>query len=148
MKYYNNFNDMYNSNTTHNSCSVFNYSDYDGADFKRDIEFCICDAVDEWYDGLSNKGKENFAKFGLEWFDETGQGDKLCHTKGYKNVCDMIIHSGVEYTMRMMDESTYDILYAYLDKKYEQARNDYMNRFNFATDYDGEDDQFGLNVFL
>ena len=139
MKYYNNFNDMYNNNMGSNQCSVFNYSEYDGRIFQQDIEHHIYEAVDEWYDGLSDKSKSNFAKFGLDWYDETGQGDKLDQTQGFKSICAMILSSGVDYTMRMMDRDIREILIGCLNKKHTEAREEYMNNFDFYTDYDGED---------
>ena len=140
MKIYSDFNEMYSSNMKYTSCPVYNmYSQSDAFELQRNVENCICGAVDEWYDGLSEKSKENFAKFGLDWYDETGQGDKLCNTKSFQGVDNLFIQYGAYDFMRMMDRDVTEILVSYLDEKWTNARNDYMNKFNFYTDYEGED---------
>lgn len=137
MKQYSNFNEMFANNNTNKNLSVFN--DYRSLDqFEDDIDGYLYGAFKEWYDNLTTKQKQNFARFGYRWFNETEQDDVVRETTYYKRMCSDIQNGGVDNLFVCMQDSN-QITATILDNfgvditDEQELRQQYGENYKLAT---------------
>lgn len=107
MKFYNNFNEMFKSNTSNiNNTHIFN--DSYGSSARRwldeEVSVAISEAVDEWVDTLTEDEQVDFALGGYNWISDENRWDDLYNTPSYKRMESRVLDGDLDYMFEVCQE--------------------------------------------